>query len=84
MLIKESHYSILRPHMATFFTSLMKAQVSIMVKLVKLRQNQSINKTFLLVTATALKTQVNINQSMTEKDMISETQTWRKKILSLS
>ena len=73
--------------MATFFITLTKAEVSIMVKLVKLRQNQSINKTFftkILVTTTTLKTQVNISQSMTEKDMISETQTWRKKILSLS
>ena len=69
MLIKESHYIILMSRMATFFITLTKAEVSIMVKLVKLRQNQSINKTFfmkILVTTIALKTQVNISQSMTE------------------
>ena len=51
VVIKESHYFILRSYLATIFLNLMKVQVlcktcSIVVKVVKLRQNQSINKLF--------------------------------------
>ena len=44
--MKESHYFFSRLYLATIFISLMKSQVSITAKLVKLKQNQSIN-TFL-------------------------------------
>ena len=53
VVIKESHYFILRSYLATIFLNLMKVQVlcktcSIVVKVVKLRQNQSINKLFFM------------------------------------
>ena len=44
--MEESHYFFSRLYLATIFISLMKSQVSITAKLVKLKQNQSIN-TFL-------------------------------------
>ena len=44
--MKESHYFFSRLYLATIFFSLMKSQVRIIAKLVKLKQNQSIN-TFL-------------------------------------
>ena len=52
-----------------FFFSLIKAQINALVKLVKLRQNQFVNKLFfmkMLVNTTALKSQMIIILSMIE------------------
>ena len=46
LLIKERYYFILRPCLATISLSLIKAQISTPVKLVKLRQNLFPNKLF--------------------------------------
>ena len=42
--IKERHYFILRPYLATIFISLINAHVKTLATLFKLRQNQSANK----------------------------------------
>ena len=47
MLIKERYYIIsffYNSYLATIFLSLIKTQVSTLVRIVKLRQNQSVNK----------------------------------------
>ena len=46
VLIKERHNFIVRSYLAIIFFSLIKAEVRILVKLVKLRQCQSVNKLF--------------------------------------
>ena len=63
--MKESHYFFSRLFLATIFISLMKSQVSIIAKLVKLKQNQSIN-TFLNedISHYNTTTQMIISQSM--------------------
>ena len=55
VLIKERNYFILRFYLATIFLSLIKAQVSSLVKLVKLRQKTFFLK--ILVYIPCLKTQ---------------------------
>ena len=48
------------------FYSLIKAQVSSLVKLIMLRQNQFVNKMKILVDTTALKIQLIISQRLVE------------------